>query len=200
MPVAEPAPPTRCDALQTKLVSPLTFGALRESGRRGVAVSEAEVEPAMAFAARHLRIVAEPGGAVALAALLAGKAGAVTRADAWSSSRAGMSIRRSTPRSWRLRRRRRSDSRRDRSWAGETTSTWRVSSSSWSPSVRSSAAIDLAVMAGPGQSRRVEQGVEHHRQARQDRLLDPLESLVQLPFRFPVGHGGEAMPARFNLS
>jgi threonine dehydratase len=76
--VAEPAPATRCDALQTKLVSPLTLGALSESKARGVWVSEGEIERAMAFAARHLRIVAEPGGAVALAALLAGKAGAVT--------------------------------------------------------------------------------------------------------------------------
>jgi threonine dehydratase len=73
VPVVEPAPPTRCDALQTKLVSPLTLGALRESGARGVSVSEAEIERAMAFAARALRLVAEPGGAVALAALLAGK-------------------------------------------------------------------------------------------------------------------------------
>ena len=73
VPVEEPAPPTRCDALQTKLVSPLTFGALRDAGARGLAVSEEEVAAAMAFAFRHLRIVAEPGGAVALAALLAGK-------------------------------------------------------------------------------------------------------------------------------
>ena len=75
VPVEEPAPPTRCDALQTKRVSPLTFGALRDAGARGVAVSEGEVAEAMRFAFRHLRIVAEPGGAVALAALLAGKAG-----------------------------------------------------------------------------------------------------------------------------
>lgn len=72
VPVAEPAPPTRCDALQTKLVSPLTFGALRDAGARGVAVSEEEVADAMRFAFSTLRIVAEPGGAVALAALLAG--------------------------------------------------------------------------------------------------------------------------------
>lgn len=78
VPVAEPAPPTRCDALQTKLVSPLTFGALRDAGARGVAVSEEEVAFAMAWAMRNLRIVAEPGGAVALAALLAGKAGPVS--------------------------------------------------------------------------------------------------------------------------
>jgi threonine dehydratase len=75
VPVAEPAPPTRCDALQTKRVSPLTFGALREANARGVAVSEEQVAEAMRFAFRNLRIVAEPGGAVALAALLAGKAG-----------------------------------------------------------------------------------------------------------------------------
>src|SRR3954454_8657244 len=78
VPVEEPAPPTRCDALQTKLVSPLTLNALRSSGARGVSVTEEEIEAAMAFAARHLRLVAEPGGAVALAALLAGKAGAVS--------------------------------------------------------------------------------------------------------------------------
>jgi threonine dehydratase len=71
--LAEPAPPTRCDALQTKLVSALTVRALCESGARGIWVSEEEIEAAMAFAARQLRIVAEPGGAVALAALLAGK-------------------------------------------------------------------------------------------------------------------------------
>jgi threonine dehydratase len=77
LPVEEPAPPTRCDALQTKLVSPLTFAALQEAGARGLAVSEAEVEAAMAFAFGQLRIVVEPGGAVALAAVLAGKAGDV---------------------------------------------------------------------------------------------------------------------------
>jgi threonine dehydratase len=78
VPVEEPAPPTLCDALQTKLVSPLTVGALRARGARGVAVTEEEIRHAMAYAARHLRIVAEPGGAVALAALLAGKAGPVS--------------------------------------------------------------------------------------------------------------------------
>lgn len=78
VPVPDDAPATRCDALQTKLVSPLTFGALRAAGARGVAVTEDEIAAAMAFAARQLRIVAEPGGAVALAAALAGKAGPLT--------------------------------------------------------------------------------------------------------------------------
>jgi len=73
VPVEEPAPPSRCDALQTKLVSPLTFGALREAGASGLSVTEEEVAEAMRFAFRHLRIVAEPGGSVALAALIAGK-------------------------------------------------------------------------------------------------------------------------------
>jgi threonine dehydratase len=77
VPVDEPAPPTRCDALQTKLVSPLTFAALGEAGARGIAVSEEEVAAAMVHAFRNLRIVAEPGGAVALAALISGKAGDV---------------------------------------------------------------------------------------------------------------------------
>jgi len=79
VPVEEPAPPTRCDALQTKVVSPLTLAVLLGRGARGISVSEAEVAAAMAFAARRLRLVAEPGGAVALAALLAGKAGRITQ-------------------------------------------------------------------------------------------------------------------------
>lgn len=74
VPVEEPAPPTACDALQTKRVSPLTFGALLDAGATGVAVTEEEVERAIAFAFSALRIVVEPGGAVALAAFLAGKA------------------------------------------------------------------------------------------------------------------------------
>jgi threonine dehydratase len=76
--VADDAPPTRCDALQTKLVSPLTLGALRQQGARGLWVSEAEVAAAMAYAFRHLRLVVEPGGAVALAAALTSKAGLLT--------------------------------------------------------------------------------------------------------------------------
>jgi threonine dehydratase len=77
VPVPDDAPDTRCDALQTKRVSPLTFGALKAQGALGLSVSEAEVETAIAFAARNLRIVTEPGGAVALAALLANNAGDV---------------------------------------------------------------------------------------------------------------------------
>ena len=78
IPVPDDAPPTRCDALQTRQVSPLTLGALIEQGARGVSVSEDEIAAAMAFAAAKLRLVAEPGGAVALAAALSDKAGPLT--------------------------------------------------------------------------------------------------------------------------
>jgi len=66
-------PPTACDALQTTRVSPLTFDVLSRRGAMGVAVSEAETATAQAWAAEKLRLVVEPGGAVALGALLAGK-------------------------------------------------------------------------------------------------------------------------------
>ena len=72
-PVGPNPPPTACDSLQTKEVSPLTFDVLSRRGVTGVAVSEAEVAAAQRWAAEKLRLVVEPGGAVALAALLAGK-------------------------------------------------------------------------------------------------------------------------------
>lgn len=75
-PVGANPPPTACDSLQTKEVSRLTFDVLSRRGVRGLAVSELEIEAAQRWAARHLRIVVEPGGAVALAALLAGKVAA----------------------------------------------------------------------------------------------------------------------------
>jgi threonine dehydratase len=74
VPVGRDAPPTFCDALQTPLVSPITFRILQERGARALAVSEAEVAEAVRFAWREHQLVVEPGGAVALAALLAGKA------------------------------------------------------------------------------------------------------------------------------
>lgn len=70
--VAADAPFTACDALQTRRVADRTFGTLLAAGARGVAVSEAEHRAAMRFAF-GLGLVVEPGGAVALAAALAGK-------------------------------------------------------------------------------------------------------------------------------
>lgn len=66
-------PPTACDALQTLRVSALTFDVLSRRDAGGVAVGEAEIRAAQRWAAERLRLVVEPGGAVALAALLAGR-------------------------------------------------------------------------------------------------------------------------------
>ena len=73
LPVGETPPPTSCDALMTKEVSPLTFDVLSRRDATGVAVSESQVKVAQRWAAERLRLVVEPGGAVALAALLAGE-------------------------------------------------------------------------------------------------------------------------------
>jgi threonine dehydratase len=77
VPVDADAPPTACDALQTPLVSPLTFGVLKARGAYGVSVSEAEVRAAVRFAWHELQLRVEPGGSAALAAVLAGKVGLV---------------------------------------------------------------------------------------------------------------------------
>jgi threonine dehydratase len=66
------APHTACDALQTKRVADRTFEVLKSAGAKAVAVTEAEHRAAMRFAF-GLGLVVEPGGAVALAAALAGK-------------------------------------------------------------------------------------------------------------------------------
>lgn len=72
-PVGPNPPPTACDSLQTKQVSPLTFDVLSRRGVEGVAVGESEIATAQRWAAEKLRLVVEPGGAVALAAILSGK-------------------------------------------------------------------------------------------------------------------------------
>ena len=71
--VAKDAPPTACDALQTPATRPINFAILRARCAPGVAVTPAEVRAAQRFAFSHLRLVLEPGGAAALAAVLAGK-------------------------------------------------------------------------------------------------------------------------------
>lgn len=70
----EPDPPaTDCDALQTFRVSPITFDILSARDATGLTVSEDEVRHAMRVAFEKLHVVVEPGGAVALGAVLAGK-------------------------------------------------------------------------------------------------------------------------------
>jgi threonine dehydratase len=64
---------TLCDALLSMRPGALTFAVNQPRLAGAVVVTRAEVFRAMRFAFEHLKIVAEPGGAVALAALLAGK-------------------------------------------------------------------------------------------------------------------------------
>jgi threonine dehydratase len=72
-PVGANPPPTACDSLMTTRVSPLTFDVLSRRDAKGVAVSEEEIAAAQRWAAAKLRLVIEPGGAVGLAAVLAGR-------------------------------------------------------------------------------------------------------------------------------
>jgi len=62
-----------CDALLAPMPGRLTFALNRARLRGGVTATDAEVLGAMAFAVQTLKLVVEPGGAVALAALLAGR-------------------------------------------------------------------------------------------------------------------------------
>jgi threonine dehydratase len=77
VPVAADAPNTTCDALQTPRVSPITFGILQERRATALSVSDSEAAEAMRFAWDRHGLTVEPGGAVALAALLAGKLAAL---------------------------------------------------------------------------------------------------------------------------
>jgi len=67
------APQSFCDALLAPLPGELTFAINQPLLRGGLAVSDDEVRQAIVFAARTLKLVVEPGGAVALAAVLAGR-------------------------------------------------------------------------------------------------------------------------------
>lgn len=62
-----------CDALQTTMPGQLTFAINSKLMQKGLTVSDEEVREAMRFAFRYLKLVVEPGGAVALAAILAAK-------------------------------------------------------------------------------------------------------------------------------
>jgi len=62
-----------CDALLSPMPGEMTFALNQPRLAGGLVVSDAEVLAAIAFAFMHLKLVLEPGGAVALAALLSGR-------------------------------------------------------------------------------------------------------------------------------
>lgn len=64
---------TICDALMTNTPGAITFEINRRLVGEGVTASDEEVGRAVAFAFRELKLVVEPGGAIGLAALLAGR-------------------------------------------------------------------------------------------------------------------------------
>jgi threonine dehydratase len=63
---------TICDALMASIPGEITFAINGRLLAQGVTASDAEVAAAVGFAFRELKLVVEPGGAVGLAALLAG--------------------------------------------------------------------------------------------------------------------------------
>src|SRR5262245_33295205 len=64
---------TMCDALMAQSPGRLTFEINRHLVGDGLTANEDEIGQAVAFAFRELKLVVEPGGAVGLAALLAGR-------------------------------------------------------------------------------------------------------------------------------
>jgi threonine dehydratase len=68
-----PGGSTLCDSLLSKMPGKITFALNQSRLAGGISVSDDDVLAAIAFAFSHLKLVVEPGGAVCLAALLAGK-------------------------------------------------------------------------------------------------------------------------------
>lgn len=64
---------TICDSLMTHIPGEITFAINSKLIGQGVTASDAEVGRAVAYAFHELKLVVEPGGAIGLAALLAGK-------------------------------------------------------------------------------------------------------------------------------
>lgn len=62
-----------CDALMAPSPGELTFALAQQNGLKALEVTDEEARNAMRFAFRELKLVVEPGGAVALAAILSGK-------------------------------------------------------------------------------------------------------------------------------
>ena len=68
-----PDGPSICDALMAPQPGELTFAINQARLAGALGVSDQEALDAVAFAFRHLKLVLEPAGAVALAALLSGR-------------------------------------------------------------------------------------------------------------------------------
>ena len=62
-----------CDALMSAMPGEITFEVAKRTLAGGLAVTDEEAKAAVRFAFRELKLVVEPGGAVALAAMLARK-------------------------------------------------------------------------------------------------------------------------------
>lgn len=73
MEINEPDARTICDALMSSPPGEVTFAINKRLATEVLTVSDDEVREAIRFAFRHLKLVVEPGGAVSLAAILAGK-------------------------------------------------------------------------------------------------------------------------------
>ena len=69
----EPGKRSICDAIVTEIPGEFTVSINQPRVGAGLTVTDDEVLAAIAFAVRELKLVVEPGGAAALAALLAGK-------------------------------------------------------------------------------------------------------------------------------
>lgn len=70
----DPDARTICDALMSSPPGEVTFAINKRLATEVLTVSDDEVREAIRFAFRHLKLVVEPGGAAALAAVLANKA------------------------------------------------------------------------------------------------------------------------------
>ncbi len=69
----QPTEKSICDALLQTTPGELTFPLLKSNGAQGVTASDEEVKAAMRLAFGEFKLVVEPGGAVALAAILSGR-------------------------------------------------------------------------------------------------------------------------------
>ena len=67
-------PPTLCDALMAPTPGAVTFAINRRRLAGGLEIADAQAARGVAFAARYLKLVLEPSGAIALGALLDGAA------------------------------------------------------------------------------------------------------------------------------